>query len=122
MSAYRPTSDPVVRVRYCNTCRLPIAGIAERGLEYWLDVTPVTPEVEAIYHAVGRPTYLVQPRAGRTAWLDWRNPVQGHGSPPRGLVLVQHAHSTPGPKADPPAWLIVDYRITNAPTSQEVMF
>lgn len=118
MSRYRRVTDPVVKTRVCNTCRAVIVGITDRGLEYWLDVTPVVPEVEALYHAVGRPTYLVQPRAGRASWLDWRNPVTSRTAPIRGLVLVEHPHRTPGPKTSDPVWLVTDYAITNAPTGE----
>ena len=116
MSTYRPVTDPIVKSRYCNTCLKPIVGIADRGLDYWLDITPLAPDLERIYHAVGRPTYTVRPRAGRTAWIDWRNPASSRLYPTTGIVLVQHAHQTPGPKADNPVWLVSDYRITQATT------
>lgn len=111
---YRRTSDPVVQTRLCNTCRKPIAGFTEVGLTVWLDITPLTHEVEQVFHKVGRPTYLIRPRAGRTAWCDWRNPNTSKEPPSRGFVLARHPHQDPGPKAPPPEWLVTDYRVVSA--------
>ena len=112
--SYRKTTDPVVKIRRCRDCRAVIAGFTERGLVTWCDVTPITRQLEVIYHAGNRPTYLCQPRPGRTAWLDWRNPATAT-EPSRGIILVGHPHSSPDSgKAPEPPWLAVDYRITLA--------
>lgn len=112
---HRRISDPVVQIRLCNTCRKTIAGFTEFGLIVWLDVTPVTHEVEQLFHKVGRPTYCIRPRAGRTAWHDWRNPHTSSKPPHRGFVLAKHPHQDPGRKAADPDWLVSDYRVVNAP-------
>jgi hypothetical protein len=125
VSGYRKTSDPVVQIRICNTCRATIAGFTESGLVTWCDITPIPRALEAIYHAGGRNTYQIQPRPNRTAWCDWRNPATSLRDPSRGILLVQHPHDTPSrARGDNPAWLITDYRIALADPheGQAVMF
>lgn len=118
MSRPRQISDPVVKTRYCNDCREPVVGITDRGLVTWLDVTPLTLLMERIYHRGGRVTFLVQPRAGRTAWIDWRNPMTAQTKPARGVVLLQHEHQRPGnTKAPDPPWVISDYTVTTPRTT-----
>jgi hypothetical protein len=115
MSRYRhAATDPIVQTRLCNHCRAVIVGITDMGLIYWMDAAPCTHDVERIYHAGGRTTYNIQPRPGRTAWIDWRNPVTSTQPPTKGIVLALHRHNAPGPKTDPPAWLVTDYRVTLA--------
>lgn len=118
---YRRHSDPVVKVVRCDTCRAVIAGFTEFGLVTWCDVTPLTHEVEQVFHKVGRPTYRVRPRAGRTAWVDWRNPVTSTEPPHEGIVLARHPHNAPGRKAPDPDWLVSDYRIVNAPADPDTL-
>lgn len=121
MTGYRKVSDPVLQSRLCNECRAHVVGFTELGLVTWLDVTPITLEMEAIYHKVGRPTYQMRPRSRRTAWVDWRNP--GYAKPPsNGFLLVAHPHNAPGPKHPDPDWVISDYLIVNAPSDQEPLF
>ena len=123
VKGYRKVSEPVAQSRLCNECRRPIIGFVEFGLDIWLDVTPVEPEVERVFHKVGRRTYHVQPRAGRKAWVDWRNPFSSSSPPSRGLVLAIHPHQDPGPKAPDPGWLVSDYAVTNAPPDpDELLF
>lgn len=115
MSKPKRVTDPVVKTRYCDDCRAVIVGITDIGLTWWLDATPITPELERIYHAAGRATYLVRPRPGRSAWIDWRNPLTAHRTPTRGILLVAHPHRRPGAKAAEPDWLISDHRVTAVP-------
>ena len=53
---YRAASDPVVKIAMCDQCRATVAGFTERGIVLWLDITPVTLEVEQVYQRLGRAT------------------------------------------------------------------
>lgn len=118
---YRKISDPVVKVRLCQECRKPIAGFTNLGFTFWLDVTPCTLEVENFFHKVGRRVYLVQPRARRTYWIDWRPPYLGRTPPQRGIVLAEHVHQSPSStKAPDPPWCM-DVMTTLAPPDPEGM-
>ena len=118
---YRKVSDVVIKTRLCEECRKVIVGLTDRGLVYWLDVTPISREMEVLYHRAGRPTYLVQPRAGRTAWIDWRNPMNAR-TPTRGIILVRHPHQAPGKvKVTDPPW-VLSVLTKLAPTDEGVLW
>jgi hypothetical protein len=102
---YRTTTEPVILPRSCRTCGQRIVGITERGLTTWLDVVPLTELMAGIYHRGGRTTWHVQPRRGRHASADWRNPDAIGGWPRRGVVLVEHPHPTPGARTKDPDWM-----------------
>jgi hypothetical protein len=120
---YRKTSELVVKTRLCNECRAPIVGLTDRGLTVWLDVTPCTFEVEQLFHKAGRRVYLVQPRAKRTYWFDWRSPYSASAPPSRGIVLAEHPHQSPGKtKVSDPPW-VLDTMTELAPVDEsEVLF